>query len=439
MRKRTRRRTRRTRTREDDEDDEDDDAKEDERKPVEIAFEGFERRAIQTEAPAGRIGDLQAAKGKILYLRFPRIGSGDAPAPDDEEDNASGGHSQLVYFDLEEKKEEKILDGVVYFQVCGNGKKILVHTADAWAFVDPAKDQKVEDKISIAGLMATIDPREEWNEILTDAGRLMRDFFYEPDTHHVDWTAIVEQYAGALPDCTSRDDVSFVIREMISELNVGHAYYPPPPTWATQAGAPGRPLGLRLGARGRRVQDRAHPRRRSVRRGRARAALGAGRRREGRRLPARGQRRAGRRRARRVRRVRGHWRTRRPGSPSTASRSLDGKERRVLVKPVASEAELRYRDWVARNRELVAQAGGRIGYVHVPDTGIDGQNELVRQFMGAFDKDALIIDERWNSGGQIPTRFIELLNRPVTNYWARAPRRGLDVAAGRAPRARSAC
>ena len=103
----------------------------------------------------------------------------------------------------------------------------------------------------------------------------------------------------------------------------------------------------------------------------------------------------------------------------SASPRIDGKERRILVKPIANESQLRYRDWVARNRELVANASkGRIGYVHVPDTGIRGQNELARQYMGAFDKDALIVDERWNGGGQIPTRFIELLNRPVTNFWA---------------------
>ena len=61
---------------------------------------------------------------------------------------------------------------------------------------------------------------------------------------------------------------------------------------------------------------------------------------------------------------------------------------------------------------------GRVGYIYVPDTGINGQNDLFRQFYGQIDRKALIIDERWNGGGQIPTRFIELLNRPATNYWA---------------------
>ena len=93
--------------------------------------------------------------------------------------------------------------------------------------------------------------------------------------------------------------------------------------------------------------------------------------------------------------------------------------RQVLVKTLDSEERLRNLAWINANRLKVEKAtGGRIGYIYVPDTGMDGQNELYRQFMGQLGKDGLIIDERFNSGGQIPDRFIELLNRPVTNYWA---------------------
>ena len=134
------------------------------------------------------------------------------------------------------------VDGA-HFQVCGNGEKVLVHTADARAFVDPAKDQKIEDKISIAGLNATIDPRDEWNQILTDAGRLVRDYFYQDDTHHVDWTAVVKRYKGALPDCTSREDVDFLIREMLGELNCGHTYTDSPPDMDDSK--PASPVGAR--------------------------------------------------------------------------------------------------------------------------------------------------------------------------------------------------
>ena len=83
-------------------------------------------------------------------------------------------------------------------------------------------------------------------------------------------------------------------------------------------------------------------------------------------------------------------------------------------------SNLRYRAWIEANRAHVEEmSDGRLGYIYVPNTGVDGQNDLFRQFYGQIDKEGLIIDERWNGGGQIPTRFIELMNRPRTNYWAR--------------------
>jgi tricorn protease len=97
---------------------------------------------------------------------------------------------------------------------------------------------------------------------------------------------------------------------------------------------------------------------------------------------------------------------------------LDGA-RQVLVKPLADDTELRFRAWIEARRKRVEEAtGGRIGYIYVQSTGVNAQNELMRQFMAQWRKDGLIIDERWNSGGQIPDRFIELLNRPMLAYWA---------------------
>jgi tricorn protease len=92
--------------------------------------------------------------------------------------------------------------------------------------------------------------------------------------------------------------------------------------------------------------------------------------------------------------------------------------RDVLVQTMANEAVLRNQAWVEANRRRVdAASGGKIGYVYVRNTGQDGQSHLYQQFRGQFDKPGLIIDERWNSGGQIPDRFIELLGRKVTNFW----------------------
>ena len=96
----------------------------------------------------------------------------------------------------------------------------------------------------------------------------------------------------------------------------------------------------------------------------------------------------------------------------------------VLVQPMSSEFRLRNLAWIESNRRKVEEATqGRVGYIYVPDTSRNGQNELVRQFTPQWDKDALIIDERFNSGGQIPDRFVELLRRPTYNYWARRDHR----------------
>jgi tricorn protease len=102
----------------------------------------------------------------------------------------------------------------------------------------------------------------------------------------------------------------------------------------------------------------------------------------------------------------------------SAKPKLDDDARQVVVKLLGDESDLRYRTWIEAKRAYVAEkTDGRVGYIYVPDTGVNGQNDLVRQFNGQLDRGALIIDERWNGGGQIPTRFVELLNRPLASYW----------------------
>lgn len=98
--------------------------------------------------------------------------------------------------------------------------------------------------------------------------------------------------------------------------------------------------------------------------------------------------------------------------------TLEGS-RQVVVKAMKDETELRFREWIEQRRKRVEEAtGGKAGYIYVQSTGVDAQGELVRQFMAQWQKAGLVIDERFNSGGQIPDRFIELLNRPLLSYWA---------------------
>jgi tricorn protease len=267
-------------------------------------------------------------------------------------------------------------------------------------------------------MTATIEPRAEWKQIFDEAWRIERDFFYDPNMHGLNWKGVHDQYAKMLEDANSREDVSFIISEMISELNVGHAYYGGGDT----SPQPSVPVGM-LGADYELVNG-AYRISRIYRGGPWDTdAIGP--------LSQPG-----------IKVKAGDYILEVNGVPVDTKKDiyaafigladkvvtltvsskpkLDGDAREVVVRPLSDEGDLRYRAWIEQNRAYVDKvSGGKVGYIYVPDTGINGQNNLVRQFLGNMNKEALIVDERWNGGGQIPTRFIEMLNRPITNYWAR--------------------
>ncbi len=379
-------------------------AEEDE--PLRIDVDGFEARSIQLPVSAGSVRALKGLKGKLLYMSGGGRGRGPSGAG-------------LRIYDLEKKKDSEVLSGVRGFDLTPSGEKLLVRVSGGTAVVSPAPDQKTEDFVDFSGVAGVFDPASEWPQLLNDVHRIYRDWFYDPNLHGVDWDGIRDRALAALDFATSREDVTFLVGEMISELNVGHAYNRPAP-----GETPDGPEGPRPGLLGCDWElDQG-----AYRIGRilgssydsdVRSPLST----QGVDVNA------------------GDWLLEVNGVAvdsalavhaaflGTAGRetlitvntspSLDGNERVVVVRPMSNEGQLRYRDWVAGRRAHVEQAsGGRVGYVHVPDTGRGGQNELLRQFMGQRHKDALIVDERWNGGGQIPTRFIELLDRPATNYWA---------------------
>ncbi|MBI3845364.1 MAG: PD40 domain-containing protein [Planctomycetes bacterium] len=376
------------------------------REKVTVDLDEFEARALILPVKSGVFGKLAVNdKGALLYARQPVRGSQDPP-------------SIQIFDPSDEKKEEKtVASGASNFDVSADGKKILVVRGEG-ATIQDASAGATGKSVVTSGMTVTIDPREEWKQVFDDAWRLQRDFFYDPNMHGVDWPGMRERYAAMLADCASREDVDFVIGEMISELNVGHAYVRPGPGEVeptVTVGMLGADFELRDGAYriahilgGAGYDADAHG-------PLAQPGLGV---KEGDYLLA-------------VNGVDVDVKK----DPWAAFQGLAGKvvkltvsakptrddtAREVLVEPAGDETSLRYRAWVAKNRAAVdARTGGKVGYIHVPNTGIDGQNELVRQFYGQIGKAALIIDERWNAGGQIPTRFIELLRRPVTNYWAR--------------------
>ena len=147
--------------------------KKDEAKPaapnVDIDLDGFETRAVVLPPKAGNYTDLQAIKGKVLYRRQPRTGSG-------EEKNA------IVYFDLVEREEKTVLDDAGAFEVTADGKKMLVSQKDKFAILEIKAAQKFEKPIVTADMEAPVDPRAEWRQMFADAFRFERDYFYDPGT-----------------------------------------------------------------------------------------------------------------------------------------------------------------------------------------------------------------------------------------------------------------
>ena len=391
----------------DDKDKTDDEKKEDAKKVpppnVDIDVDGLEGRAVVLPPKAGNYADLQAIKGKLLYRRQPRAGSGEEK-------------SAIVYFDLAEREEKTVLDDASGFEATLDGKKMLVVQSRKFAILEIKAAQKFEKPIVTADMEAPVEPRAEWRQMFDEAFRLQRDYFYDPSMHGVDWAGMRQRYGKLLEDAVTRWDVDFVLGEFIGELNASHTYY----GGGEKEQAPARSVGL-LGVDWE-LANNAYRIQRIVRGGPWDAAVRSP-------LDEPGVNvRAGEY----VLAVNGvpidtkadPWASFQGLGGKTILLTVNGKPvvdgaRQVVVTALSSEVELRFRSWIEERRQAVDKAtGGKIGYIYVQSTGVDAQNDLVRQFMAQWKKDGLIIDERWNSGGQIPDRFVELLNRPIAAYWA---------------------
>lgn len=371
-------------------------------KPVEIDVADFERRGVVLPPKPGNYGDLQAVSGQVLYSRGPRAGASDST-------------TTIVAYDLNAREEKTVLEDVKSFVVSANGAKMLVQKDKDYFITDAKPAQKLGKKLATAEMVAPVDPMAEWHQIFNDAWRIERDFFYDPGMHGVDWNAMRTQYGKLIDDASTRWDVSFVLGELIAELNSSHTYN----GGGEVENPPRRDVGL-LGADFA-LENGAYRIKKIIDGGAWDSEVRSPLLEAGSNIKE------------------GDYILAVNGTPIDTSKdpyaafqgmaneivalsvndkpSLTGA-RVVLVKTLASEERLRNLAWIEANRLHVdKESNGRIGYIYVPNTGVQGQTELVRQFRAQFNKEGLIVDERFNSGGQIPDRFVEILNRPVTNYW----------------------
>jgi tricorn protease len=378
--------------------------------PFSIDFDGLNNRILAIPLPSGNYSRLQAGTaGQFYYVQSP------------EDDNPTPGapeRSVLHQYDLNKRKDDSFIPAVSDYLVSVDKKKIMFRSNNAWSIVAVTpKPQPGTGRINVDDIEVRIDPRAEWAQIFNEAWRINRDFFYAPNMHGVNWTAAREKYAAFLPYLTTRGDLNRVIQWMCSELSVGHHRGGGGDTLYTARTVPGGLLGADYSVENGRYRFKKvygglnwNPELRSpltepgvnVKQGEYLLAV-------------RGQD------------------LKPPTNVYSLFENTSGKiieitvgpnpdgtgSRTVQVVPVANEAALRNRDWVEGNLKKVdAATGGRVAYVYVPNTAGAGHDYFKRYFFPQAYKDAIIVDERFNGGGQYADYYIDLLRRPLGAYWA---------------------
>ena len=391
----------------------DKDKDKDAKKPVvvKVDLDGIQERLAALEIPPGNYSNLRLVDNRIFYLRRT---IGDVQAEDDNNGDDDDAKRHLCVYSLEDRKET-VLGSVNNYEITADGKKMLVKIKKDYSIIDLPKD-KLETKdreLKLGGLDMMLDRHAEWNQIYHECWRHMRDFFYAPNMHGVDWKAMRDKYAALLPFVNHRNDLTFLIGELISELNIGHAYVSGgerPETPRIKLGLLGAELSRDAATKAYRI-ERILPGENWNKRARSPlTAIG-------------------------VNVKPGDYILAVNGIPVSTlpnlfdaligtadkqvilrvnSKPAEEGARDVTVVPVSDESPLYYKAWVQKNVEEVSKkTNGEVGYIHIPDMGQGGLNEFTKQYFPQLKKKALIIDVRGNGGGFVSPLVIERLRRAL--------------------------
>lgn len=379
----------------------------DEAPEINLQAQGFDQRVMALPGSASDYSNLQT-NGDALFVL----------------ENGDSGN-ELKILDLHKDEAPKtVLAGVSNYKLATEGKHILVQKGSDFGVIEAKAEQSLNDNsLDLTHLSLKIDPKTEWRQMYTDAWRILRDWFYDPGMHGNDWQAIHDKYLPMAQAATHRTDLDYVFGEIAGEMNAGHIYV----NAGDQPNVERKPNGL-LGAEFEKHEsgyfkitrifkgENWTPSRRSpLTETGVKAAVGDYV------LEINGES---------TQNVSNIYQLLEHTADRTLTLTLNDSPKakgawQAYVKPITSEGQLRYFQWVEERRAMVDElSGGRIGYVHLPNTAVDGNRELFKQMLPQINKDALIIDDRYNGGGFIPDRMIELLSRTTMNYWKR---RGLDL------------
>jgi tricorn protease len=372
--------------------------------PLRIDFDGLAERVARVPVAFDDYTHLQAAEGKLLYLKETAFFYGRDPVA----------RPALRLFTLKDRKETTLDEGVDDFALSQDGAKVLAREGETFKLFDATPAGKNSPKVvATKDLMVDRVPAEEWAEIFAESWRRYRDFFYVPSMNGYDWEALRRQYRPLLAYVHHRSDLNYVIGEMIAELNNSHTYVA-----GGDLRPPERPRVALPGARF--ELDRASGRYRIARifhgqneEDAYRAPLtevGVDARVGDYVLAIDGEELAAKDDPYRLLRYK---------ADRAVHLTLNDRPRRegardVLFRPVASEIDLLYLDWVTRNRQRVdAATGGRVGYIHIPDMGEDGLREFVKSYYTQLRKEGLIVDVRSNGGGDVSGMLLDRLRRTL--------------------------
>ncbi len=378
---------------------------------VKIDFDNIASRIVPLPVEAGGYGNVYCIDGKVYYNSFSF--------------NARRGGGTAKMYDLKKKTETELGESL-RFSLSSNGKKMLVSKRDTYSVIDlPTGKISMEKTVDLSGMKVWVDYRQEWRQIFDESWRQMRDFFYVENMHGVNWQAMHDKYAVLLPYVNHRNDLTYIIGEMIGELNVGHAY--------VNSGTKPEPDRITMGLLGAKISKHSSgyfridkilqgntwdsDRRSPLQEVGVNVSVGDYI------LAIDGVN---------LRNISDIYTQLIDKANKTVELVVNGKpeqagSRKVLVTPVSSEAGLYYNDWVQGNIRKVAEAtNGEVGYVHIPDMVQTGLNEFAKYFYSQLDKKALIIDGRGNGGGNVSPMILERLSRVA---YRQTMRRGNDHAA----------
>jgi tricorn protease len=382
-----------------------DEKKEEKKKEyMRIDFDGLTERVTRVPVDPDNFASLVATKDYLVYSRqgAPFYGRDSYP------------ETSLVIFNKKDRKESTFLENVNDFAVSADGKKVLVNQEHTYKIYDLKPDGKSTGKgIATDNLMVDRVPQQEWVEIFTEVARRYRDFFYVPNMNGYDWEALRAQYRPLVDYVAHRSDLNYVLGEMVAELSVSHAYiaggdYEIPKR--PQVALPGARIELDAAAGRYRIAKiyRGQNEEELYRSPLTEVGIDV---KEGDYILAiDGQDLTARDNPYQFLRNKAN----RPVQLTVNSRPTVEGSHTISYRPITSETELLYLDWVTQNRDHVSKAtGGKVGYIHIPDMGAAGIREFIKYYYPQIRKEALIVDVRGNGGGNVSQMLIERLRREL--------------------------